>query len=340
MSTETNANPFEGASDVGSAAEALMSRLESKRSKPGAEQDDAQNEPESEQESTDDTGTDATAEAETAEIEEEEAEESEEEEPGQKAEADPKFKVRIGDEDKELPLSELKRGYMMQADYTRKTQEVAEHRKQFIAKATEYEQGLQQRVGEIGFLAQTLMQQLTETQQTTNWQQLRAENPAEYAARQHDLQAKQQLLQRSFNAYQQAQNAQKELGAQKSQQHLAEQAELLVTKVPEWLDPAVAKKEKAQLAKHLADSGFSPEEITALSDHRLIVLARKAMLADQMAGVRAEAKAKAEKIVPKLNRGGAIAPANDPSLKAAKRFKSSGKVEDGALWLLSKHSRK
>ncbi len=42
-----------------------------------------------------------------------------------------KYKVKVGDEELEVTLDELLQGYMRQADYTRKTQALAEERKKF-----------------------------------------------------------------------------------------------------------------------------------------------------------------------------------------------------------------
>lgn len=51
---------------------------------------------------------------------------------------EPTFKVKIDGEDKELTQEELVRGYLRQADYTRKTQALAEERKRLEESARQY----------------------------------------------------------------------------------------------------------------------------------------------------------------------------------------------------------
>jgi hypothetical protein len=64
----------------------------------------------------------------------------------------------------------------------------------------------------------------------------------------------------------------------------------LLEKLPVWRNPLIAKKEKADLTNYLLTSGFAREEIfgdgspldPGLVDHRALIMARKAMLYDQM----------------------------------------------------------
>src|SRR6185312_3409026 len=60
---------------------------------------------------------------------EEEAEESEDAEQEEEPEEEPSYTVKIDGKDATVPLKELLSGYQRTADYTRKTQELAEQRK-------------------------------------------------------------------------------------------------------------------------------------------------------------------------------------------------------------------
>lgn len=55
---------------------------------------------------------------------------TEESEQSASATAEPRYKVKVDGKEQEVSLEELTKGYMRQADYTRKTQELAERRKQ------------------------------------------------------------------------------------------------------------------------------------------------------------------------------------------------------------------
>lgn len=336
MSEETASTPDTGAaSTVEGAANALLARMEAndkarrKPAEPSAEGDDAQETP-------DEDGSDAEtddAETDTDDTDDSEAGDEQDDKPATQT-----YKVKVNGEEQDVTLEELQKGYMMSGDYGKKSREVAEARKAVMA---EREQGLSrinETLQETGFLAQTFMQQLTNVEQTTNWDELRQQNPAEYAARKHDLEQRKQLLARSYTAYQQAQQIQQAHAQQQTQQRLADEAERLTAKIPEWLDADKAQAEKAALAKYLGTSDFAADEIDQLVDHRVVVMARKAMLFDQMQNDRKAVQKKVERTVPQLVRGG-VKPASGKAEnlnRATKQMRSSGSIDAAAQWLLTK----
>lgn len=287
------------------------------------------------------TGEGSEQEAPEASAEDEEAAAEEKTEEDDEAPKEPEAKVvddsmkltlRVGDEDREITLGDLKRGYMQGADYTRKTQELASHRKAFVEHVEQYQQGVKQQIDEVGFLANIFMHQLVDVEKTTDWNQLRQSNPAEYAARQHDIQERREKLQRAYATYQQFQAQQQALEAQKMQQHLADEGELLTSLIPEWVDPRVASSEKKAVAKYLADLGVPAEEIEGLSDSRTVAIARKAMLYDRQATVRKQAEEKATKQAPKFAKPGPRDPAPKKSehQRLFQRAAKTGSLDDMA----------
>lgn len=288
-----------------------------------------------------DGGADQDSPDDSDETEDESDEQSEEEsEKSAKVDENAKVKVRIGDKEQEVTVADLKNGYMMRSDYIRKTQEVAAARTEFVKHAKEYEAKIGERVTEVGFLAQTLMKQLVEGDQSTNWQELRRTNPAEFAARQEDMRQKQALLARAFNAYQQSQENAKGLVTQEQQQYLAEQAEALPTLIPEWIDARTQAAEKKAVAKYLTETyGVSAEELDGLIDARDVAIARKAMLYDRMVAEQSKAKAKLKRPVPQFQKSGIRDPNPNRSaqVKMSDQARKSGKVEDFASALASKY---
>lgn len=72
---------------------------------------------------------------EQTELEELDAEQDDGDGEDEEKEDEPKYKVKIGGEEKEIPISELLNGYQRQSDYTKKTMELAEQRKALEAEA-------------------------------------------------------------------------------------------------------------------------------------------------------------------------------------------------------------
>lgn len=333
MTTESAPTPFEGAASIADAADALL-----KRTGPRASANAGQ-------EAEDDAGIPADEADLDTETPPDDAEQSDDEGADTQDEADDQqpattYKVKVGGEEKDVTLEELQKGYMMGADYGRKSREVAEARKAVMAERSQALTNVNQLMQETGFLAQTFMQRLVQGEQNTNWQELRATNPAEYAARMHDMEQNKGLLQRAYAAYQAAQAQQQELQGAQHHQVLADEAELVLSKIPEWLDPKVANTEKTNIAKFLAASDFKKDELDQISDHRFIVLARKAMLYDAMQSDQQSARKKSTKQVPALTRGGVNLPSGRQSRvdQATTQLRKNGKVEDAAAWLLSRQS--
>lgn len=320
--------------DVDSAAEALMGKIEQ-----APEQTEEQPEQGHVAEASEDTPQDDQADQD----EQEEGAEDEAEQP-EKPQAklipdDTPVTVKVNGEEKEVTIGELRKGYMMASDYTRKTQEVAEARKQFHAQAQQYEAAIQQRIDEVGFLAQTFMQQLVEAEGSTDWNALRQQNPAEYAARQQDMQQRRALLQRAFAVHQQAQQHQAMLRQATYQQTLAEQQEALSSLIPEWLDEKVAAKEKSELAKYLVDNGVPEQEVASLSNAVTVAISRKAMLYDRLQAAKKAVDAKKDKPVPKFTKPGPRDPnANKTTQqKLTDRARKTGSVDDFAAALAAKY---
>lgn len=70
--------------------------------------------------------------------------------------------------------------------------------------------------------------------------------------------------------------------AQATQQAMAAETNALLAKLPEWRNSEKAQTEKQQLSTYLTTQGFSDAEVQRIADHRGVILARKAMLYDQL----------------------------------------------------------
>jgi hypothetical protein len=206
----------------------------------------------------------------------------------------------------ELTKAELAEHYkngLRQADYTRKTMEAAEQRKAAEAEATKareertkYAQGLQQ--------AQALLQaQLTEQSQI-DWQKLLETDPVEYMKQDRIARERQARLQQLQQEQQQLYAVHQEEQAKARQAHVAQQQEELLAKLPEWKDPAKAKAEQSAIKDFLKSNGFEESLIDSIADHRQVLIARKAMLYDQMMDKAKAAAKKVESLPQKVERPG------------------------------------
>lgn len=238
--------------------------------------------------------------------------------------------IKIDGKEVEVTLDELKKGYQRQADYTRKTMEVSETRKQAEAEANKAREERNNYVKKLNE-QQVILSNVLQEQQNIDWQTLLDTDPVEYLKQQHLFQERQVAYQRNQAEQQQIWQLQKQEQAQSVQKFLIQQQDELLAKLPEWKDETKAKAEKAALKEYLKDSGYSKDEIESLSDHRSVITARKAMLYDQMISKAQAAAKKVENLPKRVERSGnGQSPALDKRTTAYQKFQRSGTVEDAA----------
>lgn len=254
-------------------------------------------------------------------------------EPEAEAEAeedDPLVTVKIDGKAVEVKLSELKNGYQRQADYTRKTQEVSEARRAADAEFTKAQQERQtyaQNLQRLQIQTEALLQQ----QQATDWQALLESDPVEYLKQQRIAQEQHAKLNQIHQEQQRVQQQEAYEAQQRHAQHLQDQREQLIAKIPQWKDETKAKAEKAALREFLLREGYDDETVGSLADSRAVVIARKAMLYDQMVAKASAAAKKVSTLPTRVERPGVgDNPSLDKRSAAFQKLSKSGRVEDAA----------
>ena len=252
----------------------------------------------------------------------EESDESEEEDQPQT------FTVKVDGQEVSVTLDELQKGYSRTQDYTRKTQQIAEVRKQVEQEAEAIRAERSQYAQLLGAL-QVQVQQAAEPQ--IDWDRLYQEDPIEWV-RQKEVMRENQEKARAIQSEQQRLNqiSQQEQ-AQTMQQFLAHEQEQLLKALPQWSDPEKAKAEKSMLIEFGQKAGFAPDELKNIFDHRVVSVLRKAALYEQMMAKRGNIK-------PVVNNGprpakpgaaGRVSQSTGSTL-AQKRLAKTGRVQDAA----------
>jgi hypothetical protein len=252
----------------------------------------------------------------------EESEDSEEEKPDQT------FTVKVDGTEVTVTLDELQKGYSRTQDYTRKTQQIAEIRRQVESEAEAIRAERSQYAQLLGAL-ESQVQQAAEP--NIDWDRLYQEDPIEWVRQKEVMrenQAKSQAIQ--FEKQRLAEISQQEQ-AQQMQSFLAQQQEELLKVLPDWKDPNKAKKEKELLIEFGQKAGFSTDELKNIFDHRVVKVLRNAALYEQMMGKR-------QSIKPVTNNGprpakpgaaGRVSTTNEAT-RAKQRLAKSGRVNDAA----------
>jgi len=313
-----------GSITVNQAAQSFATMLDSQEgvdTSAEAQPEEEQSEPESEEMESAEPQDEAEETSEEVEGEEEEAEEE--------APRDEKFVVKVDGKEIEVPKDELIRGYQREADYTRKTQKLAEERKLV---ESEFQQVRGEREQYAQILGQ-LQQKLQEFEPPEpDWNRLEVEDPTEYA-RQWTSHQRRQQQKYAVQAEQDRLNQLRQAETQKQiQAVLAQETARLKEKIPEWSSPEKAKAEGKALLEYGQALGFSEQELNGITDSRALLALHKAWKYDQMMSKRPEFQAKIKK-APKMaspGSAGSVGSKSGELNNAKKRLAQSGSVRDAA----------
>ena len=255
-------------------------------------------------------------------------EQSEEEGDSEEEDQPQVFTVKVDGKEVDVTLDELQKGYSRTQDYTRKTQQIAEVRKQTEAELQEVRAEREQYAQLLGALQAQVYQA---AQPQVDWDRLYQEDPIEWV-RQREVMRENQDKAAAIQSEQQrlAQLSQQEQ-AQQRQMLLAQEQEALVAAIPEWKDSKKAQAEKAMLVQFGQKIGFTPDDLKNVVDHRAVVMLRKAALYDQMMSKRGQIKPVTNN-GPRPAKPGAAGrvSSNTEAMRAQQRLAKTGRVDDAA----------
>jgi hypothetical protein len=225
-------------------------------------------------------------------------------------------------------------GELRLADYTQKTQLVAEERKE-----------LEREKAQISLERQQLLAMLQKQQTSNNgeldkfnnvdWAELKEYEPDKYLMmREEQREAVTNIQTQQQEQDRLAQAQQQDFGVQ-MQRYLAEEDAKLVDQIEGWSNPEAKKAVQNDIAAYAKTMGYSDEELGSLADSRALVLMHKARLYDQMQGSGKDlvTKKKAKAVRRVVSGGKPVTSAQKDSKRAAElrsRAKKSGSVDDAA----------
>ena len=246
--------------------------------------------------------------------------------------------TKIDGESGQVKMDDIIKSYQLQGHVNKKSEELANSKKEFETKRDEMFQEYGQKINEAAGFVSALEQAFLAKYQGVDWNTLRTENPAEFAA----LQTEANQQQAKINALKEAtaqqmtqyQEEAKTQATERFAQTRAKEAEALMQALPEWSDETVMQQETSELRGYLSGTGFSDDEIDGIVDHRAVVIARKAMKYDQLqkAGKTAKEKKVAKKLKVVKSNAGKTPKQRKAEVNQAKieKLKKSGHVEDAA----------
>lgn len=259
------------------------------------------------------------------EADEIEAAEDTEGEEGQSDESEPAPEptddVHVTVNGQKLTLSELKAGYQRQADYSRKTTEVAEKRKALDALSARVNQTVET-------IADFLVKQIPAAPDP----QLAMTNPAQFVQQKALHEAATAQVQALLEQAGAVKEVTEHLTAEQRRELLTQENARLAEKFPATATDEGRKKFFDTAAAAVKELGYSDAEIQSVSDHRMFALAHYAAIGMKAEQAREKAKQKvvnAPPVAPQKARSqGVTQGAARKNQEAMKRLARTGSIHD------------
>ena len=257
--------------------------------------------------------------------EEEQSELSESEDIQENSE-EPIYTVTIDGTNFEVTQDELIQGYQRNADYTRKTQELAAEKAQSSDFVERSKKDVEAKLAKLDQLNQAAQAQLQQEYAQVDFEKLYEEDPVEAARLEHKMRKKNEQLQ-------QVQEQTQRLQMEEFNKYLEEQQKQMTVKIPEMTHPEKGPQFRKQMRDYLSSVGFNNQEIDSVYDHRYVMLVKDAMSYRNLQKAKPQIKKKAVN-APKVVKGGVSKSKGQQAAEAKRqqlsRLKKTGKVADAA----------
>jgi len=262
---------------------------------------------------------------------EEEVVEAVEEVQEEQVEETPRYRVKVDNEELEVDLDELIKGYSRTSDYTKKTQSLAEQRKQVEAERTKIEEAAKLR----DTYSQRLqvIEQMLSAQPEEDLTALKDSDPVGYAIKVAEKMEREKQLsavraEREAVQAKQAAEQQERLKA-----HLSQEAERLKAAIPDLADEVKGEVIRKEIRDYAKSNGWTDQELSQVYDHRAVIALYRAMQFEKLQKAKPAVQkkvAEAPKALKPGVSGQKIDKDSEIAKKLSKQLKQSGRTRDAA----------
>jgi hypothetical protein len=243
------------------------------------------------------------------------------------------MRVKVDGKEMEVPLADIVKNFGLERHFQSKSVAFAEQQKAWETERAQAQQALQQHLGQAETLAKLAHQQLLAEYQGIDWNQLRVQDPIQWAVRNQEFNQKANAIQAHLGQVQQAQQQQQQQGQQAQAQQLQKERERMYEVRPEWRDDTQFQSARTEMTAYAQKLGFTPAEISSIFDHRYMCVlhdaARFAALQAQSPQAVKRVRAAPQQVSPgaRISRD----PKQVAQTQAKERFaKSRGRDQDAA----------
>jgi len=239
-------------------------------------------------------------------------------------------RTKVDGEEKLVKPSELIKSFQLEQHVHKKSEEVSQAKRQ--AQQTLEQWG--QQLAEAQQLLQQAYAQLQNEAQTVDWETLREEDPAEYAAKKAELLEREQRLQQQAAQFQQQLVQYQQAQAQQQAEFMGQEAQRVIDEIPEWRDESTRKQEAAAIMNWLKEQGWTDTELATIvtaPQIKALRLAWKAATGQQKVAEMRK-KVRPQKGTRTLKPGRAVTAADRNRKAIAQKVAKARKSGDVSAW--------
>ena len=274
------------------------------------------------------------AEVEATEIEEVEAqaeEEAEAVEQEEEVQETPRYRVKVDNEELEVDLDELIKGYSRTSDYTKKTQTLAEQRKQVEAERAKIEEAAKLR--ETYSQRLQVIEQMLSQQPEEDLSALKDSDPVGYAIKVAEKMEREKQLSAVRAEREAVQAKQIAEHQERLKAHLAQEGERLKAAIPDLADEVKGEIIRKEIRDYAKSNGWTDQELSQVYDHRAVIALYRAMQFEKLQKSKPAVQKKVNEAPKALRPGVAgqrIDKDSEQAKKLAKQLKQTGRTRDAA----------
>lgn len=191
------------------------------------------------------------------------------------------FKVKVDGQEFDVSTDELLAGYQTSKSYTNKSKALADEKREFESNRSMVYEEYSKKLENVDKLTEILTNSLLRDYESVNWQQLRQENPGEYAAVIQDYQTRKNEIDQIVNATNSERETmnKEQVGEfeKKRAEYIKGQTEILLRNNPTWENQDELKKAFKEMNEFVTGTyGFTEQEFNEIADARIIELIKDA----------------------------------------------------------------
>jgi hypothetical protein len=180
--------------------------------------------------------------------------------------------AKIDGKEMQVPLADVLKSYQLEGHVNNKSIELSNQRAAHEQARQQWQQATQQALHQHQAMGNLALNMLNHDYQKIDWNGLRANNPAEFAALQTEFGQRQQQIQGFLQQVDQARAQEAQQQEQTQRQAIAQESEKLMNARSEWRDPQAFSKARDQMSQYARSVGFQDAELNQIFDHRIMLV--------------------------------------------------------------------